>query len=259
MDIYHICRISIAPLRKEPSDRSEIVSQLLFGDRVKVLEKREKWSLIVTHHDNYEGWMDHKQLERLSELQFNDDRGFIHISPAQLDNTLIANDGSKYYLSPGSIVPYYENGSCYLGEQRLEVKFSPVVPDQANFNTHIENVAKFFQNAPYLWGGRTLFGIDCSGFVQASYKLNGFQLRRDASQQAEQGNTIDFLTSAKLGDLAFFDNEDGKITHVGLMLSNDSIIHAAGKVRIDPIDDQGIFNVELGKYTHKLRIIKRYV
>jgi cell wall-associated NlpC family hydrolase len=259
MDSYHVCRIAIAPLRKEPSDRSEIVSQLLFGDRIQLLEKTEKWCLVRTLSDNYEGWMDYKQLEKIAEPQFLDQQGFKYRSPVQLDNTLVGPNGTKYYLSPGSILPYYENGSCYLGEKKYEVKFEPIVPNPLDFKNNVEAISKFYENTPYLWGGRTLFGIDCSGFVQMVYQLNGIQLRRDASQQAEQGEIVDFLASAQLGDLAFFDNEEGKITHVGLMLSNDKIIHSAGFVRIDPIDDQGIFNVELGKYTHKLRIIKRFV
>ncbi|TKC08345.1 NlpC/P60 family protein [Pedobacter polaris] len=258
MDSYHVCRVAVAPIRKEPSDRSEIVSQLLFGDRIEVLEKTEKWCLIKTLHDNYEGWMDYKQLQKISDLQFRDEKAYTYLTPLQLDNTLIANNGTKYYLSPGSILPYFENGFCALGDEKFEVTSEAFTPSKDNFKLNAEQTAKFFENTPYLWGGRTLFGIDCSGFVQTVYRLNGIQLKRDASQQAEQGEIVDFLASAQLGDLAFFDNEDGKITHVGLMLSNDKIIHSAGKVRIDPIDDQGIYNVELGKYTHKLRIIKRF-
>ncbi|WP_316783232.1 C40 family peptidase [Pedobacter frigiditerrae] len=259
MDNYHVCRLAVAPIRKEPSDKSEIVSQLLLGDRVEVLEKTEKWCLIKTHHDNYEGWMDYKQLQKISDLQFHDEKAFSNLTPFQLDNTLIASNGTKYYLSPGSTLPYFENGFCYVGDERFEVTSKPFIPSKNDFKLNVEQSAKFFENTPYLWGGRTFFGIDCSGFVQIVYKLNGIQIKRDASQQAEQGEIVDFLASALLGDLAFFDNEDGKITHVGLMLSNDKIIHSAGKVRIDPIDDQGIYNAELGKYTHKLRIIKRFV
>lgn len=259
MNNYQICRVAVAPLRKEPSDRSEIVSQLLFGDRVKVLETTEKWWYVSHINDDYEGWMDFKQLQQLTELQFNDEQSYHFVCPPQLNNTLIANNGTAYYLCAGSTLPFYKDGACYLGEEKFELKFDPWQPTITNFNEQIETVAKFFENAPYLWGGRTLFGIDCSGFVQTVYKLFNIQLKRDASQQAEQGELVDFLASAKIGDLAFFDNEGGRITHVGLMLSNDKIIHAAGKVRIDPIDDQGIYNAELGKYTHKLRIIKRFV
>lgn len=259
MESYYLCRLAIAPLRKEPSDKSEIVSQLLFGDRAKVLEKTEKWWLVQSLHDQYEGWMDQKQLTAITSEQFFADANYLHVSGLQLDNTLIAENGTKYYLSPGSTLPNYTNGFCYLGEKKYEVKFEPMVPDAANFKNNVERIAKFFENTPYLWGGRTLFGIDCSGFVQMVYKLNGIQLRRDASQQAEEGTLVDFLESAQLGDLAFFDNPEGRITHVGLMLNNNQIIHSAGMVRIDPIDGQGIYNAELGKYTHKLRIIKRFV
>lgn len=259
MKIYHVCRVAVAPLRNEASDRSEIVSQLLFGDRVKLLEKTEKWCRVVTLHDDYEGWMDYKQLRLISEEEFQDEVAYSYITTAQLDNTLIAANETKYYLSPGSTLPNYKDGVCSVGGEKFKVTSTPFIPNKENFKANIEKTAKFFENTSYLWGGRTLFGIDCSGFVQTVYKLNGIQLRRDASQQAEQGEVVDFLAGAQLGDLAFFDNEAGKITHVGLMLSNDKIIHSAGMVRIDPIDNQGIFNAELGKYTHKLRIIKRFM
>ncbi|RZL61911.1 MAG: hydrolase, partial [Pedobacter sp.] len=237
MEKYHVCRIAVAPLRKEPSDRSEIVSQLLFGDRVIMLEKAEKWCLVKTHHDNYEGWMDHKQLQPITALQYNDEQSYQYVTALTFDNRLVDDAGTTYYLSPASTLPFYQNGYCYLGEERFEVKNDPILPNSVEFEAKIEETAKFFINSPYLWGGRTFFGIDCSGFVQTVYKLLGLSLRRDASQQVEQGELVDFLASAKLGDLAFFDNEEGKITHVGMMLSNDKIIHSAGKVRIDPIDN----------------------
>jgi len=259
MEKYHVCRIAVAPLRKEPSDRSEIVSQLLFGDRVLLLEKTEKWCLVKTHHDHYEGWMDHKQLQPITALQFNDEQSYQFVTALTFDNRLVDDEGTIYYLSPASTLPFYQNGYCYLGDERFEVKTEPFVPNSSDFTAKIEQTAKFFLNSPYLWGGRTFFGIDCSGFVQTVYKLLGLSLLRDASQQVEQGELVDFLASAKIGDLAFFDNEEGKITHVGLMLGNDKIIHAAGKVRIDPIDNQGIYNLELDRYTHKLRVIKRLI
>ncbi len=255
----HICSVAVAPLRKEPSDKSEIVSQLLFGDAVTVIEKTDKWFLVQNSYDGYQGWLDFKQLTELTPTQCDTYNTCNYLAPAQLNNTLVGPNQSNYYLSPGSTLPFYQNGFCYLGQQKFEVKFTPTLPDRANFKDNIEKTAFFFENSPYLWGGRTLFGIDCSGFVQAVYKLMGIVLKRDAWEQAETGELVDFLAAANLGDLAFFDNEEGKITHVGLMLSNDKIIHAAGKVRIDAIDNQGIYNTDLGKYTHKLRIIKRFV
>lgn len=259
MEYYHVCRIAVAPLRKEPSDASEIVSQLLFGDRVLLVEKTEKWCFIRTHQNRYEGWMDYKQLQKITAAQYNDDSSYKYVTAVNFDNRLIDESGDFYYLSPGSTLPFYEDGFCHLGDLTFEVRTAPVIPNIVNFQNDIEKTAKFYLNAPYLWGGRTYFGIDCSGFSQIVYKLLGIDITRDASQQVEEGELVHFLSAAKIGDLAFFDNEEGRITHVGIMLSNNKIIHAAGKIRIDSIDDQGIFNDELDRYTHKLRIIKRFV
>lgn len=181
------------------------------------------------------------------------------MAPPAVQNVLIAEDGSQFYLAAGSNLPGFAAGYCTFGGVKYKVDFEPLTVDFEQPKARIKDLALFFLNAPYLWGGRTLFGIDCSGFVQAVYKMAGLKLKRDASQQAEYGNTVDFLQEARCGDVAFFDNEDGRITHVGILLGNNEIIHSSGKVRIDPIDDQGIYNRELHKYTHQLRIIKRFI
>ena len=124
---------------------------------------------------------------------------------------------------------------------------------------HLINNAMIFLNAPYLWGGRTPFGIDCSGFTQIIYRLQGINIPRDAYKQAEIGTTLSFINESEEGDLAFFDNAEGKIIHVGIIMKKNYIIHASGKVRIDKIDQEGIFNIEKKKHTHKLRIIKSIV
>lgn len=256
---YGICRVAVSPLRADPSDRAEITSQLLFGDHVTVLEQTEKWWRVRNAYDDYAGWLDFKQLADLNEAQFLKCNSNQFFAPAAVANQVIAADGSSYYLPAGSNLPLYEDGSCFLGDDRFKVLFTP---HQPNADVSIDGLlatAAFFLNAPYLWGGRTLFGIDCSGFSQLVFKLNGIKLKRDAWQQAEQGQTVDFLPEVKAGDLAFFDNENGRITHVGIMLNANEIIHASGKVRVDPLDNQGIYNAELGKYTHKLRIIKRFL
>ena len=116
-----------------------------------------------------------------------------------------------------------------------------------------------YLNAPYLWGGKTPFGIDCSGFTQMVYKLNGYHLLRDASQQAGQGDALSFIEESEPGDLAFFDNDEGKIIHVGIMMENNYIIHASGKVRIDRLDHLGIYNAEQNRHTHRLRVIKKII
>jgi len=256
---YGICRVAVAPLRAEPSDKAEIVSQLLFGEHVEIIQKEERWWLIQNGYDGYQGWIDFRQLTSISQDQFADMHDCKNLAPLNFNNVLKAEDGSVYHLSPASNLPFLKDNLCYLGKEVFTLGFDPHHSAFANFETEVEQTAKFFQNIPYLWGGRHLFGLDCSGFVQVVFKLLGIKLHRDASQQAEQGELVGFLAECKPGDVAFFDNDEGKITHVGIMLSANEIIHSSAKVKIDPIDDQGIFSKELGRYTHKLRIIKRFV
>jgi hypothetical protein len=251
---YAICRVTVAPLRALPNDQAEIVSQLLFGDNVLVLEKTDRWLCIRTLHDDYEAWVDFKQVTHIDQPETSH-----FLAPPQIDNTLVAPDGSRYYLAASSSLPHYADGFCRIGDTEFEVMFKPLAEFSKRRAADVIDFALFYQHAPYLWGGRTSFGIDCSGFVQAVYKMAGISLKRDASQQAEMGKTVDFLPEVLPGDVAFFDNEEGHIIHVGILLSNDRIIHASGKVKIDPIDSQGIYSQELKRYSHKLRIIKRFI
>jgi cell wall-associated NlpC family hydrolase len=158
----------------------------------------------------------------------------------------------------GSSIPHTVDGLFYLAENSYKLEGYSIDPNTVEFDLGISKAAMFYLDAPYLWGGRSVFGIDCSGFTQMVFKQFGIRLKRDAWQQAEQGELLGFLQESRAGDLAFFDNEDGRITHVGIMLNNQQIIHASGKVRIDSIDAQGIYNTELNRYTHKLRILKRF-
>ena len=125
--------------------------------------------------------------------------------------------------------------------------------------SNLEYVYQEYLDTPYLWGGKSAFGIDCSGFVQQVYKMFGIKLLRDAYLQAEQGVPVQNLAQSKLGDLAFFKNENGRIVHVGMLLENHKIVHASGNVRIDIIDENGIINSETGKRTHQLSLIKRMI
>lgn len=256
---YGICRISVAPLRAEPFDRAEIVSQLLFGEHVEIIGKEERWWLIQNNYDGYQGWIDFRQLAIIGAEEFTKLADCRDLAPLSFNNVLTAADGSLYHLNPASNLPFLRDGYCSVGNEKYKLNFDAYNNDNADFESQIESTAKFFQNIPYLWGGRNLFGLDCSGFVQNVYKMLNIKLLRDASQQAEQGELVGFLAEVKPGDLAFFDNAEGKITHVGIMLNPNEIIHASAKVKIDPIDDQGIFNLELGVYSHKLRIVKRFV
>lgn len=257
---FGVCKLSSVPLRAEPSDRSEMISQLLFGDHFEILEKGDKWFRIRMGYDAYEGWMDPKQMAFIDAADFQLlDKGS-HILGLDIC-CRIGKYGSeeKIYLLPGSSLPLLDGNLFEVGETRYVLDGEAVTPDPGKFEQGIVEAATFYLNAPYLWGGRSPFGIDCSGFTQIVFKQFDIRLKRDAWQQALQGEVVGFLQEAQAGDLAFFDNAEGKITHVGIMLGNDRIIHASGHVRIDPIDDQGIFNREVNRYTHNLRVIKRFI
>jgi len=248
--IYGICNLSIVPLRLEPRDPSEMVSQVLYGDHFKVLEKRKKWSRIRLAFDTYEGWIDNKQyLEITEELYKGFDKKPLDVT-ADLIDFVSCKDEQLMPIVLGSSL-----GALDLFEHQYD---GNRITEKQSKSTLVET-AYLFLNAPYLWGGKTNFGIDCSGFTQMVYKLNGYKLLRDASLQATQGDALSFIEESEPGDLAFFDNEEGAITHVGIIMKDNYIIHAHGKVRVDRIDHTGIFNGEKRVYTHKLRVIKRIV
>jgi cell wall-associated NlpC family hydrolase len=251
---YGISTLAIIPLRAEAGERSEMVSQLLFGETYQIMEWQEKWVKILTAFDNYEGWISRVQVSLINDedyLTLQETPPTLTTQPLTIANK--QTDNSLLYLPAGSSLPFYENGSSWIGNEVFGVN------DVGEAEKFIIATAKTYLNTPYLWGGRTHFGIDCSGFAQTVFKQHSIRIRRDASQQAEQGTVVDFLHSAQAGDLAFFDNTEGRIVHVGIMLDNEHIIHASGRVKIERIDDQGIYSDELKKHTHNLRIIKRYL
>ncbi|NER11882.1 SH3 domain-containing protein [Leptobacterium flavescens] len=244
---YGICNLGIVPLRAEPSDASEMVSQLLFGDHFKVLEQRKKWSRIRIAFDKYEGWIDNKQFLLISEEEYTD----IDNAPLQLSGDLIeflVSDEDK--LTPVTLGASV--GNC----EAMGYNFDGARREGQKTREELIETAYLYLNTPYLWGGKTPFGIDCSGFTQMVYKLNGYELLRDACEQATQGEPLSFIEESKPGDLAFFDNDEGKIIHVGIIMKDNYIIHSHGKVRIDRIDHTGIFNTDIRSYSHKLRVIK---
>ncbi len=233
-----ICNVSIAPLRADSSDKSEIVSQLLYGESADIIEVKDNWTKIITHYDNYEAWMDTKQISPVSDEFVTSRKRNLVKEPFQSTMT----ESGKVLLSMGS-----------------EVNFETTAPTRGrDLSESIVNCAKEFLNVPYLWGGKSFFGIDCSGFTQIIYKIHGIKIPRDAYQQAEIGDALTFIEEAKPGDLAFFENKDGRIHHVGIILADQKIIHAHGKVRIDSLDTSGIFNKDQNKHTHKLRFIRSY-
>ena len=255
--LYGICNLSIVPLRLEPSDASEMVSQILFGEHFKVLEKRKKWSKIRLQFDKYEGYIDNKQYEKITENTYQElSTEKKHLS-ADLINFITDTQNNLITIPIGSSLPFF-NG------ENIKINTTPF---SYNGNVYSEKLPKeellkkafLLLNTPYLWGGKTPFGIDCSGFTQLIYKLCGYHLLRDAKQQATQGDSLSFIEESEPGDLAFFDNAEGDITHVGIIMKDYYIIHAHGKVRIDILDHSGIYNLDTQKHSHKLRVIKKII
>jgi hypothetical protein len=247
---YGICNLSIVPLRVEPSDTCELISQVLYGEIFKVLEQRKSWSRIRLAYDTYEGWIDNKQYLEISEENYKYIKN---------ENHVLSSDLVEYVLDQNKQLLTIPLGASLNGLNVLKHTFDGNSISTIQPKAHLIKTAFTYLNAPYLWGGKTPFGIDCSGFTQMVYKLNGYALLRDASQQATQGMALSFIEESEPGDLAFFDNNEGQIIHVGIIMENNYIIHAHGKVRIDRLDHSGIYNTDKNIHTHKLRVIKKII
>jgi hypothetical protein len=250
-----ICTLSIIPLRKEPSHKSELISQLLFGETYAITNQQPNWLFIRCLHDEYEGWIDENQHSPLLGRDF----GIIGKTESGIALELVSSAASSVHAIPlviGSSLPGYDGLNFKIGKEKFIYNGQALQMEGKNAAS-IERIAMRYLNAPYLWGGRSPFGIDCSGFTQIVYKFTAFKLFRDAYQQAGQGATVNFIEESQPGDLAFFANDEGRIIHTGLVIKDKRIIHASGKVRIDKINHYGIYNNELKKYTHQLKIIKR--
>jgi len=267
---FGICLQTVIPVRSEPSHKSEMVTQVLFGELFRILLSEKGWAKVRLSYDDYAGWIALNQVQLLSEKEF------LHLFNAEtavaLDLVQLISNLTRNTIAPliiGSSLPGHVKGDFtilndhyfYDGAVAEISPFDTVSTQQDHLKVKhaIISDAMFYLNAPYLWGGRTPFGIDCSGLVQMVYKIKKIKLLRDASQQATQGESLNFVSEAEPGDLAFFDDEEGNITHVGIMVDKSRIIHASGKVRLDTIDHEGIFNAEEQRYTHRLRILKRIV
>lgn len=251
-----ICTLSIVPCRKEPSGASEMVTQLLFGETYRVLEESGDWLRIRTTYEDYQCWISIKQHSRLSEQAFSALEKARPSYAGDLVQAMHLGNENTFPVTMGAALTVCDTKTEYLG---FSTEGHVIVADKPGTAQNIIDTAYLYLHAPYLWGGKTPFGIDCSGFTQMVFRLNGYKLPRDAYQQVEGGEPLSFVEEAKAGDVAFFDNEAGKITHVGILLDNQKIIHASGQVRIDRFDHYGIFNPDRRGYTHHLRVIKRII
>lgn len=257
---YTVCCVPVSPLRIEPSHKTEMTTQQLFGEKSIIIETGMDpvaigWVKIKMKYDGYEGWCQQSHLAEIDEEHYT-----------KTDKDLTADwvnevdyNGHRMYVPLGSSLSAFKNGKAFWRKNAVHFAGEIWNPEEIKITPKIiKQVAYKFLNTSYLWGGKSVFGIDCSGFAQMTYKFLNVHLPRDAWQQVEKGTAINFLQESHCGDLAFFDNDEGRITHVGILLNEHEIIHSSGKVRVDKIDTQGILNLDTKQRTHKLRIIKRY-
>ncbi len=254
---FGISILSVVPVRALPDDRSEQVTQILFGELVYILEKREKWLFVQLAADNYQGWVSAGQIKQFDKNYFEflqNQELWVTIDLVQVlynvtrNFSMLVTAGSSFYQCRDNRFNLVGDEWEYYGNIRQVKTFDIGL---------VTDAAMLFLHVPYIWGGRSVMGIDCSGLTQLVFKMSGKSIHRDASQQATQGEMVNLIHEALVGDLLFFDNGEGVIIHTGILLPENNIIHAHQKVRIDKVDHHGIFNTDQSRYSHKLRLIKR--
>jgi len=231
---YGICPLSTVP----------------FGEHFKILESRKYWSRIRVAFDKTEGWILNRQMAFITDEEY-----------IQIDKSVhrYTSDLISYVENGNQLLIPIVLGSSINNSKTLAIKFEGNAVQSKQLKADLIKTALLYLNSPELHGGKTPFGIDASGFTQMVYRINGYCLLRTAEAQATQGDALSFVEESEAGDLAFFDNSNGVIDHVGIIMDNNYVIHVNGMVRIDRLDHTGIFNNDLRNYTHKLRVIKKII
>ncbi len=259
---YGISNLSIVPVRSEPREKSEMCTQILFGEHYTIIEENARWCRIKLAFDGNEGWIDREMVNETDEHYFSQLAEIPRIVTTDVFNIVQPKGGySNFLIVAGSSLPHFDPSArtFKIGDVEYNIQGNSITSAPRNRReVIIENGLKYF-NSPYLWGGRSPFGIDCSGFSQILYKMAGLTLPREAAQQAMLGTNLSFVEEALPGDLAFFDNEEGSIIHVGIIWEKNKIIHSSGKVRIDNVDHFGIYNIDTKRYTHQMRLMRRII
>lgn len=256
-DPFAICNVSICSMRSKPYHESEIVNQLIFGELAQIIDRKGKhWYKIQCEWDDYIGWIDAKQIHRISQEDYDKFKSNQAYALELLQGVM--GKEASIPVCIGSTLPRFDGISCRMPTGKMTYSGQAIFADSLEIDEYrLIKLGMKYIHAPYLWGGRSPFGIDGSGLIQMIYKLAGIRIPRDAAMQLHLGDIVDFPSDAQAADLAFFEDTKGNICHVGMITEEKRILHAYGKVRVDYFDHHGIYNEELGKYTHKLRIIKR--
>lgn len=252
---------SVVPVRAEAREGAEQNTQMLFGELAEVLEEQARWTRIRLDSDGQEGWVDAKMIAPIGGKDLTAyKKAYKTAAMVKFPMTYAVseNNGQTIPLTAGTRLPNYKDGRFeVLGVGfRIDPHMVSIQPTVISLQTLLETT-RFFINTPYLWGGKNALGMDCSGFTQVVMSLFGKKLLRNASEQATQGRAIKERQKAQAGDLVFFDHEDGKISHVGIVIDPDRVIHCSGRVKVEKLDDTGIFNAETGEYSHHLTQIRR--
>ena len=242
---YGIVNLSLVPVRRKNNAKSEMISQFFFGELIEITSKKKNWRLVISNIDKYKGWIRTSHFLSISKFDY-----------FKLDNKKKKFSDTEINISNKNIIKYtIPSGSLISNCNYLGFSY--------NFNdvklNNIKEISLTFLNSPYLWGGKTKFGTDCSGFVQTVFKIYGKILPRDAHEQALEGIQVSSVKNSKTGDLAFFGKKIDLITHVGIVISTNKIIHSSGMVRIDTLNDNGIFNLDSKEISHDLKLIRRII
>jgi gamma-D-glutamyl-L-lysine dipeptidyl-peptidase len=256
---YGVCRLAVVPMRAEPSQKAELINQLLFGEHYRVLQVQpdRQWLYIQAAWDGYLGWISMSQFTEITEAYFEQ----IETADFKISIDLVSSilyQKQRMNIVMGAVLPF-TGTELFKIEESLAFGGESKPLGQRWGMPFLKDIAFKYINTPYLWGGKSPFGIDCSGFIQMVFKICGYRLNRDASQQVLQGDEVNEFEKVKAGDLAFFCEKDGRVSHVGLVIDNLHIIHASGKVRVDLLSPDGIFNLDNQVLTHNLHSIRRII
>jgi len=255
MNNYAVCLLAYIPIRKETDSRSEMLSQVIFGEYYEILKSNGNWHYIRMIHDGYEGWISSNSLIYIDKKEIEAYQRSDKYYSNQIF-TMVNYKEEIYFPGIGSPLPFWNGKHLKIANKKFEFQGEAIKGEKSNDIDFIFETAILLLGTPYLWGGRTSYGIDCSGLVQTLFRLKNINLPRDSYKQYEMGEEVTFNKRLK-GDLAFFMNDEGKVIHVGIYFGNDWILHASGSVRIDLFDEKGVYNDDIKEYTHKLKGIKR--